>query len=785
MVREMSEGNVSIRFSVQDAAVVRQALADLGKDGEAAMRRLDIAAAQGSAGPSALDRVVGALRQNVVGMALSVGPAGTALVSLGLGGIAAGAGIGALIAVLGKMTDASNALADKAIAIRQFSETVGMSTDQVQALTEAGARLGRSPEQVQQFVERFTTQMVQLQRGAGTLREEILRIPNIGSQLVQQLATARNIADAWNIVSRAYKAANDAGDILARNAITRAIAGQRGGLGTGGILGATADAGGIDALTQKEIAKGSILDPATIQHVADLRKEILQLNEAAFKILTSMFAESMLQGAKRFSSTLVEILAEAAKFQASPSLDKLIEWSKAAPWWVVAIPGIGVALKGFGVAGAALGAAGGQTDDQRQLDTLTTRKSYLQSRIVSEQDPVLVQRLAGALDAVNKQIADLEKKDASRIKVTINALHGSDAAPGVPFPMARPAGDMLGGPAPKKAEAILADLREQAAVLGQAINPTEQFTLKQTELNAAIERIPALAGFAARGLAALRLAQEQTSVSMREKLGIARQDEIQAVRAAELDKQYADGYMRYAGDRATAERLVAKEIKATMEAQQIRIAQFPSLKQMQIASGDVTKTLDKFGTDLSGNVVSGLTDVAFSTDGATAGFKRLETQLARTALQMVIQATIGRTVSTLFQGFFGSIVSPLSGGSAPMSLGNVGGTGIGDLGGPSVGKSGVASSIAAGLGSSRPNPMIFPPTAPAQDQNGGGAPVNVGITFEDHAGVTAEKTSQSRSGNDLQMRVAIRKMVGEDLAGGHHDGAMRRYGLQRQTLRIG
>ena len=709
-------GNVSIRFSVQDEEVVRRALQNLGADGEAALRRLDDAAKRPSQGLSSLDKLIGSLRDRIVGVALSIGPAGSALVALGPGGVAAAAGVGLLVSILQKLSNVANNLADEAIHVREFANAAGLATDQVQALTEAGAAKGLSPEQVQTFVERFSTQVEQLRRGIGELLDQINRVD---PALAGQIASARSVAEAWDIVAKAYRDADLAGETFRRNAIARAIGGNRGGLTTGTLLGVSAESGGLDALTASIRNAGGMIDKELIDKLARLRTEIDQTGKDANKIFASIFAEGMLENEKRFAETLLDIAKVAKDFSISPSLEKFIALFDRLPGIWSLIPGGNDARKAM-------------------------------------QDALLGGITAGAPTRVN-------------IEVPVGRQTSGDVG--------------RGGQSNPSAEFQLAALRERAAVLGSAITPTEQLTLKQTELNAAIEKNRYLTEFAARALAAFRLAQEQTTVATRERLGIVTQEDLESLRSRELDDQQAKGFIRNAEDRATAEALVAKQIKATLEAQQVRVAQFPGLKQLSIDAADATKSLDKLGVSITNDLVSGLTDIAFSSDGATAGLHRLEQQLARTALQMALQVTIGRAMATIFQGLFGGI--PGLGGGTTGSIGrigaNAGGTDSWSGGLTWVGERGPELLNLPGGTRIMPASAIASMASPSIAPGGAGGAVNVGLTFEDHVGgVRAEQTDEKRSGNDVQLRFTLRRIVQEDLSAGHFDPQMgARYGARR------
>ena len=117
----VSVGNVTIRFSVQDAEVVRKALEQLGKDGEAALRRLDTAGKPVSRTMGAVSEVVSDLRMRAQASADSLGVAGVALTRLGPAGLAAGAALGVTVGALFKVIEGVDQLADKAGRIKSYT----------------------------------------------------------------------------------------------------------------------------------------------------------------------------------------------------------------------------------------------------------------------------------------------------------------------------------------------------------------------------------------------------------------------------------------------------------------------------------------------------------------------------------------------------------------------------------------------------------------------------------------------------------------------------------------
>ena len=98
----MAERRTSVRLSVVGGSQVRAELAAIGSDGQRSLERI----AQGDAnrrasGLRALDAVAGEARQQIDAFAGRAGPAGAALGVMGPAGLAAAAGIGAMVAAIG------------------------------------------------------------------------------------------------------------------------------------------------------------------------------------------------------------------------------------------------------------------------------------------------------------------------------------------------------------------------------------------------------------------------------------------------------------------------------------------------------------------------------------------------------------------------------------------------------------------------------------------------------------------------------------------------------------
>lgn len=284
----MSEANISVRFSVTDAETVRAALEKLGTDGQTALNKLSAAGQAPSQGLKAVSSVVDDLKSRATGLAFSLGPVGTGLVALGPVGLAAGAALGLVIAGVSKLAEGADELGQKAVAIREFAESTGLTTDQVQALTEAGIKHGAAADQVAGAVQRFTQGWEQLRRGGGPLLDEINRI---NPALVDQIQRAGNAAAAWDIFSKAVGSA----DVAQRNLLLRGAGGRGGVTALGGAALDTNQAGGIDNLATSAKNAGDVLDQGFTKRLADLENQANAAGDTVRTKLYSMFAEPYLQ----------------------------------------------------------------------------------------------------------------------------------------------------------------------------------------------------------------------------------------------------------------------------------------------------------------------------------------------------------------------------------------------------------------------------------------------------------------------------------------------------------
>lgn len=388
-------------------------------------------------------------------------------------------------------------------------------------------------------------------------------------------------------------------DKFQANALSKAIGGHAGISAAGRLLP------GLDlvGLAQQFEAAGRGLDDNLIKKLPQLALEAEKASKKAKENFASIFAEDVLTAQKQSAEAMLRFSERAKNFTMSEDLKRLI--SKGSDW----VPGW-------------------------WNDLLAVL-------------PVMKQVATGTLPADDRPTGAPAGSAASRIGATFSG------------PMLLPPTET----APKRsAGAELATFREFTAVLGNAITPAEQLKLKQLELNAAIEANPRVAGAAARGLDAFKLAQMQVAVAIKEQLGVVTQQEIVEARIAALRDLQAKGMITNAAVIAQAEQVIQKEARATAEAIQVRASALPQTTQYLLDARNGAKQLDTA-------LASGLTSAENAFADAVTGAKDLKSaiaDLAASAARDFAKMAFRSAIGGLFGGG-GGLLSGLFGGGGSNS----------------------------------------------------------------------------------------------------------------------
>src|SRR6266511_4553820 len=190
----MADRNLAIRLALTDGGRVKTELVDIGASGQKALERIRDAAQPASRGLQALDAAGQAVRGKIQEMAGGAGVLGEALHSVGPYGLAAAAGVGAVIAALG-------------LAIGRAREAIAT----FDALDDQAARIGASAESFQELVYAFG----QIGVKADATETALTRLNDvIGDVLIQGEKTPPEVARAFDQLGMSMADVQQHGDDL-------------------------------------------------------------------------------------------------------------------------------------------------------------------------------------------------------------------------------------------------------------------------------------------------------------------------------------------------------------------------------------------------------------------------------------------------------------------------------------------------------------------------------------------------------------------------------------------
>jgi hypothetical protein len=248
---------------------------------------------------SGLNSIIDAGRGALIGYAAGLGPIGAVLGSFGPWGTAAAVGIGTVSTALNYMNDKANEAGDSSVSLQKFASNTGLTTTEIRGLTEAGAQLGISSDDVGGAIEKLTVNLAAARQGSGSLYDQ-LRI--IDGGLAESISSTHSSAEALDLLAKAYNSTTDA---TTKAELARAAFG-RGGQASGGVLSAIGDAGGVDAYSASVQKANGVTDEWT-KHVAELRNENKSLEESLKLVEASSFTEATLARQNQYLKTQLAI----------------------------------------------------------------------------------------------------------------------------------------------------------------------------------------------------------------------------------------------------------------------------------------------------------------------------------------------------------------------------------------------------------------------------------------------------------------------------------------------
>ncbi len=286
---------VVVRFSVANAEVVRNALAQLGKDGEKALKQLDATSGPVNAKMQALSDIVDVAKGRLSGFAAQGGMVGNVVGRWGPIGFAAAAGLGIAYATLEKLSSIAGEFADKVRNMRESSREIQFTTDALQVLGREASKSGVDFDSMVGSLGKFAVAMDEVRKGQGALFDAVRRV---NPQLALQMAASNDNAAAFDLLSRAIAKAG-----LSEQAMLKAAFG-RGGLPMAPVLQSVFEGGGLNAKIADDASKGKIMTQEYIDRLSKLKIEIDRTYGSAQKFYALTVSETTLENQLKFAKSM-------------------------------------------------------------------------------------------------------------------------------------------------------------------------------------------------------------------------------------------------------------------------------------------------------------------------------------------------------------------------------------------------------------------------------------------------------------------------------------------------
>src|SRR5262249_31293016 len=245
-------------------------------------------------------------------------------------------------------------------------------------------------------------------------------------------------------------------------------------------------------------------------------------------------------------------------------------------------------------------------------------------------------RLKDAFEQVNKQAAELAERQ--------KAIAATSTAPG--------ADDQLRQRADRLAEINkqIAELQKIQQVAGPGFTPEQaaqlqRLILLQREFQQAAD--PALTAARLAGEKAISDALKIQVVAMRERLGVASEEQIQLQKNIEIEQARSRGIITTA-EAERASLIAAKEARERYNAELVRGSNLPGLTRMALDAKDMAKQFDQFAVSSLNTFTDSLADAITGTKTLAQAFQEMVKSILRDLVKLAIRQAI---VAPLLQSF--------------------------------------------------------------------------------------------------------------------------------------
>lgn len=572
----------------------------------------------------------------MVALSAGMGPVGVFMASFGPLGLAAAAGLGLITSAMSYAIAEANRMGDVARELRDLSDTTKVTTDDLQKLQNKGTDVGLTGDQVATSLERFGVQLAELQKGSGAFYDELNRV---NPALVLQLATTKDNATAWNILAQAYAQADDKQQALIAHA-----AFGRGGAGSGRLLNATAQAGGIQGLASPD----AMLSSDEVNRWADLKTTIDSTFKSAKDLQATLFTQDVLDRQKQ-------------------AADYALSWSQS--------------LASGAISATAIGQSNFGEFPSSGTDSLNPNDPHVQPRTrisVGAQPPLTAADAGGnPFDSGGNQGASLGAQFlANQQKQLVTAL-GSGAsaydqlkARILDVNAAQAANSSIVTDAVAKRAIDAATLQttiqlegQRISLLGQAATTQDLVKQKTDEITAARQKGVVITQSEQAAIIANTAAQKQSAdTAILSTNNVVTAEQLRATKLAELNVLLMQHKLTQDQVNVSAT-AYEKVIVDTIAQQRVSISTLPQLTQQTLDWGNSWKQLDQFSTSSMNSLVTGLDGIVMHTTTVSAGFKTMATNVLSALDQMILKMTIAGLMPSSAGGGF-SLASLFGGGSS-------------------------------------------------------------------------------------------------------------------------
>jgi len=295
----MPTRELAVRLSVKDHETVRRALEQLGDKGQAALRRIEKASLPASKGLLALNAASKEGQAALHGYAAQAGPMGAALSAIGPAGLAAAAGLTAVVGAGAALLSLAQHAAEVGDQFDKMSQRTGFSVELLSGLAFAAERSGASIESVEPSLVRLQRRMASAQTGA---KEFGNAFAFLGIEIEQSNGRLRSAEDVFFDIADAVERAGESAETT--NAITRVL----GRSATGLIPLMKSGATGIRELLADAQRLGAVLSTEEAQKAAQYKDRLLDL-ETAFGGLQRELGNNLIPSLTEITEQLTELAA--------------------------------------------------------------------------------------------------------------------------------------------------------------------------------------------------------------------------------------------------------------------------------------------------------------------------------------------------------------------------------------------------------------------------------------------------------------------------------------------